>query len=146
MNLSNEAHPRFGKRVWNARPPRLLIVEDQLLLAEYMAAVAEEEGWQVEIAGTARAFGQKFGTPQPDAVALDLALPDGDGVELLRLLSGANYEGSIFIISSQDESVIETCEHLAEQIGLRVTGHARKPVTAAIFSELLGGSGLKAKH
>ena len=146
MGLPKEAFPRFGKRVWNEQPPRLLIVEDQSLLAEYMAAVAEEEGWQVDIAETAKAFDQKFGPAHPDALALDLALPDGDGVELLRRLSGANYQGSVFIISSQDESVLETCEHLAEQFGLHVTGHARKPVTASIFSELLGRSGLEAKH
>ena len=146
MGLSKEAYPRFGKRVWNDQPPRLLIVEDQSLLAEYMAAVAEEEGWQVEIAETAKDFEQKFGSAQPDALALDLALPDGDGVELLRRLSGAHYKGSVFIISSQDESVLETCEHLAEQFGLRVTGRAQKPVTATIFSELLGRSGLQARH
>ena len=146
MGLANEAYPHFGKRVWNEQPPRLLIVEDQSLLAEYMAEVAENDGWEVDIAETAKAFDQKFGPAHPDALALDLALPDGDGVELLRRLSSANYKGSIFIISSQDESVLETCEHLAQEIGLRVTGHARKPITATIFSELLGRSGLEAKH
>lgn len=146
MGLSNEALSGFGKRVRPAAPPRLLIVEDQSLLAEYMAEVAEQDGWQVEIAGTARAFEEKFGAAQPDALALDLALPDGDGVELLRRLSRAQYKGALFIISSQDESVLETCEHLAQQVGLRVTGHARKPVTAAIFSELLGRSGLEPRH
>jgi CheY-like chemotaxis protein len=146
MGLSNEAYPRFGKRVGREHPPRLLIVEDQSLLAEYMAEVAEQDGWQVEIAGTAKAFEQKFSATAPDALALDLALPDGDGVELLRRLSGANYKGAVFIISSQDENVLETCEHLAQQFGLWVTGRARKPVTATIFSELLGRSGLEARH
>lgn len=131
--------------MWSEHPPRLLIVEDHSLLAEYMAAVAEDEGWEVEIAETASAFQQKFGTAHPDALALDLALPDGDGVELLRHLSKANYKGSIVIISSQDESVLETCEHFAQQIGLRVTGRARKPLTATIFSNLLN-SGLEARH
>ena len=146
MGVSNGAFPHFGRRVRDRRPPKLLIVEDQSLLAEYMAEVAENEGWEVEIAETAKAFDQKFGPVHPDALALDLALPDGDGVELLRRLSGANYRGSIFIISSQDESVLETCEHLAMEFGLRVTGHARKPVTAAVFSDLLDRSGLEAKH
>ena len=146
MGLSNQAYPPIGKRGSPAQPPRLLIVEDQSLLAEYMAAVAEDEGWQVDIAETAKDFERKFRSVQPDALALDLALPDGDGVELLRRLSGASYQGSIFIISSQDQSVLETCENFAQQIGLRVTGHARKPVTAAVFSELLGRSGLEPRH
>lgn len=131
------AIPKFGKRVWDDRPPTLLIVEDHSLLAEYMAAVAEDQGWDVDIAETAKAFSQKFGPLRPDALALDLALPDGDGVELLRRLSEANYKGSIIIISSQDDSVLETCVRLAEQYGLRVTGRARKPVTATVFSGLL---------
>ena len=90
--------------------------------------------------------GTSFGPAHPDALALDLALPDGDGVQLLRRLSGAHYKRPLFIISSQDESVLETCEHLAQEFGLRITGHVRKPVTATIFSELLGRSGLDLGH
>lgn len=119
----------------------LLIVEDHSLLAEYMAMVAEDLGWKVEIAECAREFQRKIEPSHPAVLALDLGLPDGDGVELLRHLSGVGYKGAILIISGCDESVLETCGRLAELLGLRVTGHVQKPLTASVFTQLLEQSG-----
>ena len=115
----------------------LLIVEDHSLLAEYMAMVAEELGWNVQIADSARDFERKIEPGHPSVLALDLGLPDGDGVELLRHLSGVGYKGAILIISGCDESVLESCGRLAGLLGLRVTGHVQKPLTASVFTRLL---------
>jgi CheY-like chemotaxis protein len=119
----------------------LLIVEDHSLLAEYMAMVAEELGWKVEVAESARDFARKIEQCHPTVLALDLGLLDGDGVELLRHLSGVGYKGAILIISGCDESVLETCGRLAGLLGLRVTGHVQKPLTASVFTQLLEQSG-----
>ena len=130
------------------RPVRssLLIVEDQALLAEYMATVAEDLGWQAEIAGSVRAVERMLRPCHPEVVALDLGLPDGDGVELLRYLARVNYAGVILIISSCDDSILESCSRLAGHLGLRVTGRARKPVTATMFAELLDRSTQGTRH
>ena len=118
----------------------LLIVEDHPVLAEYMEMVAEDLGWEVEVAGCAKEFKRKIEPCHPAVLALDLGLPDGDGVELLRHLSTAGYKGAILIISGCDESVLETCSDLAERAGLRVTGYVQKPLSAGVFTELLGRS------
>lgn len=67
-------------------PVRVLVVEDEVSLAELLTMALRYEGWDVRSAGdglaavrTAREFG-------PDLVVLDIMLPDIDGLEVLRRL------------------------------------------------------------
>ena len=117
--------------------PKLLIVDDQPLMAEYIASVAEELGWSVELAFTAEDFEAKVEASTPDMIALDLAMPGRDGVELLRHLSSIGYLGNLVIVSACDAPVVETSALLAREHGLAVTGYMQKPVAAADFASLL---------
>src|SRR5215510_7528025 len=65
-------------------PIRVLVVDDEPSLAELLASVLRYEGWEIQTASdgsgavrTAREF-------RPDAVVLDIMLPDFDGLEVLR--------------------------------------------------------------
>ncbi len=67
-------------------PVRVLVIEDEVSLAELLTMALRYEGWDVRSAGdglaavrTAREFG-------PDLVVLDIMLPDIDGLEVLRRL------------------------------------------------------------
>ena len=67
-------------------PVRVLVVDDEPSLAELLASVLRYEGWTVQTAGngadavrTAREF-------RPDAVVLDIMLPDFSGLEVMRRL------------------------------------------------------------
>ena len=67
-------------------PVRVLVVDDEPSLAELLASVLRYEGWNVLTAGsgadavrTAREF-------RPDAVVLDIMLPDFNGLEVMRRL------------------------------------------------------------
>ena len=138
----------FGRRTPGlcAGEPSLLIVEDQELLAEYMGVLAEDLGWRAEIAGSVRAVERVLEGVRPAVLVLDLGLPDGDGVELLRYLARMNYDGDIIIVSSCDDDILESCGRLAGYLGLRVAGRARKPISAMRFAELLGSSRPGSKH
>lgn len=115
----------------------MLIVDDQPLMAEYMASVAEDAGWSVAVAHTAIEFEMKVEADHPDLVALDLAMPGRDGVELLRYLSSVRYLGNLVIVSACDEAVVETSAMLAREQGLALTGYLQKPITAESFASLL---------
>jgi CheY-like chemotaxis protein len=139
----------FGRRapMFQAREPStLLIVEDQELLAHYMGTLAEDLGWRAEIAGSVRDVERMLEAYHPAVLVLDLGLPDGDGVELLRDLSRRNYRGTILNVSSCDDDILESCGRLAGELGLEVAGRARKPITASRFAELLGRSLPESKH
>jgi DNA-binding response OmpR family regulator len=117
--------------------PTLLIVDDQPLMAEYMASIAEDAGWTVDLALTASEFELKVRTGEPDMIALDLAMPGRDGVELLRYLSANGYSGNLIIVSACDEPIVETAAMLAREHGLALTGYLQKPVGAEEVAALL---------
>jgi DNA-binding response OmpR family regulator len=117
--------------------PTLLVVDDQPILAEFMAAVAEESGWSADLALTAEEFEAKTLTNHPNAVALDLAMPGRDGVELLRQLASNRFSGNLIIVSACDQAVVEASAMLAREHGLAVTGYSQKPITASAFVALL---------
>ena len=63
--------------------PTVLVVEDDEVVASAMRMLFERRGWQVLLA-TSLAQARARLDPPPQWVVLDLMLPDGDGVELLR--------------------------------------------------------------
>ncbi|MEO3867619.1 response regulator transcription factor [Nonomuraea sp. B12E4] len=67
-------------------PVRVLVVDDEPDLAEVLATVLREEGWQVRITGAGAAAVNVAREFHPDAVLLDIMLPDLDGLEVLRRL------------------------------------------------------------
>ena len=65
-------------------PVRILIVEDEHRLGEHVAKGLREEGFATDLAST-RARARELMIENPyDLVLLDLILPDGDGLSLLR--------------------------------------------------------------
>ncbi|WP_067501855.1 response regulator transcription factor [Actinoplanes sp. TFC3] len=68
------------------RPARILVVDDETSLAELLTLTLSYEGWEVRNAPdgtTALATAAVF---TPDAVLLDMMLPDMEGTEVLRRL------------------------------------------------------------
>lgn len=65
---------------------RILLVEDDTDLADVVALGLRNESYAVDHAGTAAAAEELLTTTVYDLACLDLGLPDGDGLELLRRL------------------------------------------------------------
>ena len=67
--------------------PRLLLIDDEPTLAEFLADAARESGFDPVITGEDEEFRDAFRDQRPDMVALDLGMPGMDGVELIRFLA-----------------------------------------------------------
>ena len=65
---------------------RILIVEDERSIAEPFARLLRREGFETTVAGTAAEALTAARDTEPDLVLLDLALPDGDGRDVCRIL------------------------------------------------------------
>jgi len=63
---------------------RILIVEDEADIRRFVRLSLEAEGHEVHEAGGVKRGLIEAGTRRPDLVVLDLSLPDGDGVDLIR--------------------------------------------------------------
>ena len=64
--------------------PVAILIEDERQIRRFVRGALEAEGWIVHEAETLKAGLTDAGTRKPDLIVLDLGLPDGDGIELLR--------------------------------------------------------------
>src|SRR3954454_19276054 len=67
-------------------PLRVLVVDDEPNIAELLRMALRYEGWDVEVALTGSHAVSGARKQVPDAVVLDMMLPDFDGMEVLRRL------------------------------------------------------------
>ncbi|PIF17733.1 MULTISPECIES: response regulator [unclassified Acidovorax] len=65
-------------------PTHILIVEDEADIRRFVRLTLETEGHTVHEAASLQRGLIEAGTRRPDLVVLDLGLPDGDGVDLIR--------------------------------------------------------------
>jgi two-component system NtrC family sensor kinase len=65
---------------------RIVVVEDSETQAFMLRVLLEEQGWQVEVAGTAEAALAALGDPLPDLILVDYNLPGMRGDEFCRRL------------------------------------------------------------
>jgi len=69
-------------------PAKVLVIEDEKQIRRFVRAALEEEGCQVSEAETMAHGLVEAGSRQPDLIILDLGLPDGNGIDLIRDLRG----------------------------------------------------------
>lgn len=68
--------------------PRILLIEDDASIRRFVRLALEDEGWQVFESETAKRGLIDAASRQPDAVVLDLGLPDADGKTVIAELRG----------------------------------------------------------
>lgn len=117
--------------------PRLLVIDDEPKLGEYLAAVAREAGFATKVTSDDLDFRREFLAERPAMVALDLGMPGMDGVELLRFLAGQDYDAPVLIVSGFDRRVLESAFGLGEALGLTMAGPIEKPMRADDVERLL---------
>lgn len=81
---------------------KILIVEDQKSLSDSIAVYLNGEDYLCEQAFTYDEAKLKAGVYEYDCILLDLMLPDGNGLDLLRELRKQQKDSGIIIISAKD--------------------------------------------
>ncbi|MGC4770647.1 response regulator transcription factor [Micromonospora sp. DT44] len=87
MVIQGQTAPgRIELRRPDGEPVRVLVVDDEATLTDLLSMALRYEGWQVRSAGNGMAALSAARQFQPDAVVLDVMLPDLDGFQVLRRL------------------------------------------------------------
>lgn len=81
---------------------RLLLVEDNVRLADQVRAGLEREGFAVDSFGTVSDGEAAKASVPYDAAILDLGLPDGDGIDLLRGWRAGGDSTPVLILTARD--------------------------------------------
>ena len=117
--------------------PRLLLIDDEPALAEFLASAAKESGFDPVVTERDEEFREAFLASRPEMVAIDLGMPGMDGVELLRFLAEQNYTAPVLIVSGFDRRVLESAFRLGEALGLNMAGPIEKPVRLEVLEAML---------
>src|SRR5579859_153622 len=84
-------------------PTRLLVVDDEQSITDFIALGLRHEGYEVRTAPDGRAALRAVDEFRPHLVVLDLMMPRVDGWQLCREISGERSRG-IIILSARDET------------------------------------------
>jgi DNA-binding response OmpR family regulator len=79
--------------------PRILLVDDDLEIREFLATLLDLEGMDPVVAESGEAA--LAAAPTSAAVLVDVAMPGLDGLELCRRMRGAGYAGPILVVSAR---------------------------------------------
>jgi len=104
-----------------AHKPRILVVDDDPQIHRFLGPALEAAGYEHVRADTASAGLALIANRPPEAVILDLGLPDMDGKQALER-ARAFYEGPILILSARDREMEKI-----ESLDLGAVDYVEKP-------------------
>jgi two-component system, OmpR family, response regulator len=81
---------------------RVLVVDDEVNIAELVSMALRYEGWEVRAAHTGSKAVAAAKELRPDAVVLDMMLPDFDGLEVLRRMRATQPDLPVVFLTARD--------------------------------------------
>jgi DNA-binding response OmpR family regulator len=84
------------------RAPRVLVVEDDGDIADVLRRSLDLEGYEVRLARDGAVALTEASSFEPDAVVLDLGLPEVDGIEVCRRLRDDGGDVPILMLTARD--------------------------------------------
>lgn len=117
-----------------ATPLQVLVVEDDPVAADAHAMyVSRVPGFETAAVAHSRAeAGRALDRLPVDLILLDLYLPDGSGLSLLRTLRAAGHTTDVFAVTSARDLTV-----IREGVSLGVVQHVLKPFTFAALRDRL---------
>lgn len=128
---------------------KLLIVDDEKAVRQYLSIVCKRLGFEVESAADKATLERQLVAFSPGIILLDLQLPGEDGVQMLKMLRNFGSTARIILVSGMDERTMSTIVKVGESLGLKMDGALMKPVLIDTLRNKLGqlgrkGSGVRA--
>ena len=94
-----------GIEVWVMR--KILLVDDNKVIAQELARLLKRRGYEVQIAATLAGAREIIEKERPLFISSDLDLPDGTGLELLDMVRATDADLPFFIVSCHSPSHYE---------------------------------------
>ncbi len=124
---------------------RFLILDDEEAVGSFIETASEDVGFQTRFVMRADAFWACEQEWQPSHIAVDLVMPNVDGVEILNELAVRGCKAKIIIMSGAGMRVLDAARRAAIEQGLDVLGVLSKPFSLSRLNALLEMS-LPAEH
>jgi two-component system, OmpR family, response regulator len=121
---------RAGARV-TSREPTVLIIEDEPLVAKYLKALVEMEGFIARLASNREEIVAELRRPPlPDLVILDVNLPDTNGFDVLQRMKSHSSLAQVPVVMVTTQA---TRESVMKGLALGADGYITKPFEVDIL-------------
>jgi len=111
-------------------PHRVLVVEDDVVAAQFMSIVLSQHGSVVEIEGDGSRALARVSADAFDLVVVDVNLPGTDGIDLLAQIKQVRPRLPVLVVTGH-----ERFDYAVGAIEGRADGFLVKPFTASVFAE-----------
>jgi DNA-binding response OmpR family regulator len=108
---------------------KILIVEDERKLGQFILKGLQEAAYTARLVGSCAAASDALSDSHYDAIVLDLGLPDGSGLDLLRRWRQSGFQEPVLILSARGQT-----EDRIAGLNLGADDYLPKPFS---FDELL---------
>ncbi|MEO6519783.1 MAG: EAL domain-containing response regulator [Pseudoxanthomonas sp.] len=122
---------------------RILVLDDEPFMLRLLAQMLASLGYTSVMtcdSGSGALSQMASLAQQPDLILMDLNMPHMDGVEFVRKLVELGYQGSLLLISGEDERVMQMTEKLVRAHRINVLGHLPKPASREALATLIDRS------
>ncbi|MFZ5846973.1 MAG: EAL domain-containing response regulator [Actinomycetota bacterium] len=116
---------------------RLLVLDDEDTVAQTLQVIAEAAGHHAAFTTNPAEFLDLLDSWRPTHVAIDLVMPDTDGLEVLAAMAERDCQCQIIISSGMGNEVLAAAQRFAAVQGLSIAGVLRKPYRASALTDLL---------
>ena len=114
----------------------IYILDDDEQYGALLQKLAERSGWRVVNEQSAAIF-LDCDFPKSIVLALDLMMPEMDGIEVIRKLIEREIDLTLILISGVDKRTLHSAQVLAEAHNIRVAACVSKPVKLKEFTKIL---------
>jgi EAL domain-containing protein (putative c-di-GMP-specific phosphodiesterase class I)/CheY-like chemotaxis protein len=116
---------------------RLLIFDDDEAVGATLALRVSRMGMETRTVTHVEAFLHELESWAPTHIALDLIMPEMDGVQVIRLLAERRCQAMIIITSGIGSRILDAARRSAEAYDLNIVGVLPKPFNSATLRALL---------
>ena len=116
---------------------RLLAIDDEIEFGTFIRKAGQRLGFEVRFTTDVREFKALYESFDPTVIAVDVVMPDSDGIELVRWLESRNCAARVMIISGFDPRYARAAEIIGNVEKRMSVVRLRKPVSLADLEKAL---------
>ncbi len=121
----------------NSGPKKLLVIDDEPSICALVRRVAEAAGYEVAAAGTHEEFTRAYDSLAPSVIALDLVMPQVDGIALLEILAEKRCRARIIVMTGHHPELLKSAARIAAGHGLDIRDTLHKPFAESDLRRVL---------
>jgi DNA-binding response OmpR family regulator len=120
----------------NEQPLRIIVVDDEPDVGAIIAQAARDVGLEPMVVSSAREFDSLRRQHPPDIIALDVVIPEVDGIEVVRRLADEECRVPLLLFSGYPD-YLPLAVKLARARGLNLVADFTKPFDTTLVTSVL---------